>query len=246
LVGSGNGTATFQVGPTPAKHHFRITPTAAAPGDYYLATGVDVSVTADATTDATAVLPYNRENARFTERTWEIEGINVTKANNVRPATMFGLPVVGGLNALTATRVKAANDWFDDNANVTPADRTAARASIVSLVGRVKRTQSRGTYSNHSTGCAVDINPSEASLQNWHVKKDDRRHAKAMKLFNEVVSQPSVFDRLVSTLAGLVVPGVGNLSPFAGFDVWTERDRDRLLMASERFNASFPTTSSPS
>ena len=44
-----------------------------------------------------------------------------------------------------------------------------------------------------------------------------------MKLFNEVVSQPSVFDRLVSTLARLVFPGVGNLSPFAGFDVWTER-----------------------
>jgi hypothetical protein len=86
----------------------------------------------------------------------------------------------------------------------------------------------------------VDINPSEASLQNWHVKKDDNRHAKAMKLFSTVVSQPSVFDRLVTTLAGLVVPGVGNLSPFAGFDVWTERDRDRLLIASERFNRFFP------
>jgi hypothetical protein len=109
----------------------------------------------------------------------------------------------------------------------------------VSIAGRVKRAQSSGLFSNHSTGVAVDINPRQDSLQNWHVKKTDKHHATAMRLFNKVVSQPSAFDALATSLAKLFVPGV-NLSAFKDFDIWKERDRDRLLEASQRFNSFFP------
>jgi hypothetical protein len=239
VVATADTTATFEVSPTPAKRTFTVRPKAAAPGDYFLPAKAKVTVEADKTVEATVTLPYNRENARFTERTWEVKGIDVAKANKVSSATLFGKSVVGGLNDLTATKVKAANDWFTTNVT-DPAEVKAAQASIVSIVGRVKRTQSRGTYSNHSTGVAVDINPSNESLQNWHVKKGDKHHAKAMKVFNTVVSQPSLLDQIATGLARMVYPGAPNLSPFKDFDVWMERDRDRLLEASERFNAFFP------
>jgi hypothetical protein len=238
VVATADTTATFEVSPTPAKRTFTVVPKATKPDDYFLAKSTKVDVEADKTVEATVTLPYNRDNIRFTERTWEVEGIDVAKANNVTSATLFGKSVSGGLNKLTETKVKDANDWFDKN--VTAAEKTAATASILSIAGRVKRTQSRGTYSNHSTGVAVDINPSNESLQNWHVKKDDKHHAKAMKVFNTVVSQPSLLDQMVTAFARMVYPGAPDLSPFKGFDVWKERDRDRLLEASERFNAFFP------
>jgi D-alanyl-D-alanine carboxypeptidase len=231
-------TATFDVAASPASHKLKVVPKAAAPGDYFLPKSKTVKVDPDKTTKATITLPYNRSNSRFTERTWELAGIDTAKANNVKSATLFGRDVIGGLNDLVLPKVTAANNWF--TTNVTPAEQKAARESIVSLAGRVKRTQSRGTYSNHSTGTAVDINPSDPSLQNWHVKKSDKRHARAMKVFNKVVSQPSVFDAFATTLGKLLFPGAGDLSAFKGFNVWTERDRDRLLAASKRFNDFFP------
>jgi hypothetical protein len=239
VVATADTTATFEVSPTPAAHTFTVKPKAAAPGDYFLPGKAKVTVEADKTTEATVTLPYNRENARFTERTWDVKGIDVAKANNVTSATLFGKSVIGGLNKLAEKRIDATNKWFNDNVK-DPAEVKAAQDSIVSIVGRVKRTQSRGTYSNHSTGVAVDINPSNESLQNWHVKKDDKHHAKAMKVFNTVVSQPSLLDQIVTGLARLVYPGAPLLSPFKDFDVWKERDRDRLLEASERFNNFFP------
>jgi hypothetical protein len=238
VVATSDTPATFEVSPTPTSRTFTVVPKATEPDDYFLPKSTKVNVEADKTVEATVTLPYNRDNIRFTERTWEAEGVDVAKANNVTSATLFGKSVSGGLNKLTETKVKDANDWFDKN--VTAAEKTAAQASILSIAGRVKRTQSRGTYSNHSTGVAVDINPSNESLQNWHVKKDDKHHAKAMKVFNTVVSQPSLLDQMVTAFARMVYPGAPDLSPFKGFDVWKERDRDRLLEASQRFNAFFP------
>ncbi|WP_344313331.1 hypothetical protein [Fodinicola feengrottensis] len=237
-VETADTTATFDVPPTPASHTYTVAPKAAAPDDYYLPHSRKVAVEAGKTTEAEVTLPYNRSNVRFTERTWKVAGIDVAKGNNVKAATLFGRSVGGGLNALTSPRVAAANAWFTGNAS--PAEQAAATGSIVSITGQVKRTQSRGTYSNHSTGVAIDINPREDSMQNWHVKKDDKHHAKAMKLFNTVVSQPSLLDTIATALAQIVVPGVGNLSAFRNFDVWTERDRDRLLAASHRFTTFFP------
>lgn len=239
-VATGDTPVTFDVPATPVSHKLTVKPTAAAPGDYFLPKRTAVTVEAGKTTEAAVTLPFNRNNARFTERTWELAGIDVTKANNVAAATLFGKTVIGGLNALVAPKVAAANKWFTDTKNISAADQTAAQTSIVSIVGQVKRTQSRGTYSNHSTGVAIDINPSNETLQNWHVKKSDKHHAQAMKVFNMVVSQQSAFDQLATSLAGLFIPGIGNLSPFKNFDVWKEKDRDRLLQASERFNAFFP------
>jgi hypothetical protein len=45
---------------------------------------------------------------------------------------------------------------------------------------------------------------------------------------------------MITAFARLVYPGAPDLSPFKNFDVWTEGDRDRLLEASQRFNAFFP------
>jgi hypothetical protein len=231
-VASGDTPITFDVMATPADHTFTVVPKAKAPGDYFLAKSTNkVHLTAGETTEAKVTLGFNRENERFTERTWEVAGIDVAKANDVKPATLFDTKVIGGLNALTAGKVTAANNWF--TANVSAADQKAAKDSIVSLVGRVKRAQSRGTFSNHSTGTAIDINPSQESLQNWHVKKNVGRDAAAMKLFNTVVARPTMIEQAFTALFGVD-------SPFKNFDVWTERGRDRLLEASERFNDEFP------
>ena len=230
-------TATVEVAATPKAHTFKVVPKATDPDDYFLPGKTAVEVDPAATRQASVTLPYNRSNARFTERTWEATGISVTKANDIYAATLFGRKVIGGLNKAVEAKVDAANTWF--TTNVSAAEQVAAQTSIVSLAGRVKRTQSRGTFSNHSTGVAVDINPSESSLQNWHVKQDDATHATAMRLFNLIVSQRSLVDEIVNVLAGLVVPGA-DLAPFKDFDVWKERDRDRLLEASERFNTFFP------
>lgn len=238
VIKTADTTATFEVTPSPAKQTFTVKPTASSPDDYFLSKSATVKVEADKTTEASVTLPFNRSNTRFTERTWEVTGLDVTRANNVSSATLFDKKVIGGLNDLVAGKVAAANTWFTTNVK-DPVERAAISASIVSIAGRVKRAQSSGLFSNHSTGVAVDINPRQDSLQNWHIKKTDKHHATAMRLFNKVVSQPSAFDALATSLAKLFVPGV-NLSAFKDFDIWKERDRDRLLEASQRFNSFFP------
>ena len=219
VLATADTTATVEVAAKPKKHTLKVVPTAVEPGDYFLAKKKVVEVDPAATKKVSVTLPYNRSNLRFTERTWEVKGISVDRANDVQSATMFGRRVNGGVNRACEPKVTAANTWF--TTNVSAADQAAAQASIVSLVGQVKRTQSRGTFSNHSTGTAIDINPSESSLQNWHVKKGERQHATAMRVFSTIVAKSGV-------------PALKD------FDVWTERDRDRLLQASERFNTRVP------
>ena len=241
VVKTADKTATIDVSPTPATRTYRVIPTVKSPGDYFLPGKATVKVEADKTTAASVSLPFNRSNKRFTERTWEVSDIDVTLANSVDgSAKLFDKRVSGGVNTLAMPKVRAANEWFANPANVSAADQKAATDSIVSIAGQVKRAQSRGTFSNHSTGVAVDINPRLDSMQNSHIKKKVKHDATAMRVFNTVVSQPSVFDAVVTTLAKLVVPGAGNLSAFKDFDIWKERDRDRLLAASARFNAFFP------
>ena len=140
-VASGDTPITFDVAATPADHTFKVVPKAKAPGDYFLAKSTNkVHVTAGETTEVKVTLGFNRGNERFTERTWEVAGIDVARANDVKPADLFDTKVIGGLNSLTAGKVTAANNWF--RANVSAADQKAAKDSIVSLVGRVKRAQS--------------------------------------------------------------------------------------------------------
>ena len=227
-----------QLNLTPGPHTISVAPTAGAPGDYFLANTQRVVVPAGGGPVA-VTLPFNRDNVRFTERTWVVNNIDPAKANNTGPARLFGLPVNGGLNALTAPRVAATNAWFTDPAHVSPADQATATASIVSIVGTVKRAQTRGTFSNHSTGSAVDINPSSESLQNWHVKKAEARDMRAMGIFNSVVALPTPAEQLLAKVETAFL-GAPLPMPFDAFDVWRERDRDRLLEASQRFNAAFP------
>jgi hypothetical protein len=227
-----------QLNLTPGPHTISVAPTAGAPGNYFLANTQRVVVPAGGGPVA-VTLPFNRDNVRFTERTWVVNNIDPAKANNTGPARLFGLPVNGGLNALTAPRVAATNAWFTDPAHVSPADQAAATASIVSIVGTVKRAQSRGTFSNHSTGAAVDVNPSSESLQNWHVKKAEARDKRAMGIFSNVVSLHTPGEELMAKVEAALF-GNALPMPFDNWDVWRERDRDRLLEASQRFNAAFP------
>ena len=225
-LATANSSATLEL--PPGKHVLRVVPTAKAPADYFRAGKATVVVKPGESVTVVVTLGFNRENARFTERTWEVEGLDITKVNDVTSATLFGVRVIGGLNKLTNAKVAAANAWFDDDKNVTPADREVARASLISVVGQVKRAQSRGTYSNHSTGVAIDINPNEETLQNAHLKKSTGSHAKAVSVFNTVVSQAK------ATTAG------GKVDEFKDFDLWKTKDRDKQLAASARFNALFP------
>ena len=59
--------------------------------------------------------------------------------------------------------------------------------SLVSIGGYNRRTTSAGSFSNHSTGCAVDINENLATYQNMHFKakedgKANKPHVQAMEL----------------------------------------------------------------
>ena len=239
ILATGDTPQVVELPVKPKTHALKVIPTATKPGDYFHAATKKVSVDPSKTTEVAITLPYNRENSRFTERTWEVKGIDVERARlDFTDPKLFGKDVGGGLSTETQASVQAVNDWFFNASNVSEADQKAATESIVSIYGRNKRTTSKGAFSNHSIGVAVDINPREDSLQNWHVERSNNRHAVAMRIFNKVVREPGVDATSIAKVAA-AMPSA-DASPFKDFDIWNEKNSDRLLEASRRFNSQFP------
>jgi hypothetical protein len=224
VLGHGKGSAVVHLPKTPAKHTLRVRPTATATsqGDYYLP-GHSNAIDVTQTTSVDVTLPFNRENQRFTERTWVVKGLDTAKVKDVHVKTLFDHRVQ--VNTRADARVDAANAYLA--AHYQPAEQQVAKNSIISIGGYNLRTQSRGTYSNHSAGVAVDINPNEEFQQNQHMHSGKAPEARAMRVFNET---------LRSSLVHRIFVQLG----FPAFDVWQIDDRDRLLAASQQFNVDFP------
>ena len=86
------------------------------------------------------------------------------------------------------------------------------------------RTTSSGSFSNHSTGCAIDINENLATYQNMHFKaKEDGKkntpHLQTMELVAKVVKRES---------------------GWSSWDPWAETSSAKWLEASDLFNYHFP------
>lgn len=213
-LGTGEGTLTTTL-TKDATYTLRIDFTAMeAPADYYRNAKKKKW---KAVAGSVKLMPgYNRLNQRFYERSWAHEGLDPDKTGKVKSTTMFGRSVT--VNELVQPKVDATNAYFE-SAKLTNAEREAIKKSLVSMGGYNKRTTSTGAYSNHSTGCAVDINAVSDTWQNWHLKKSNRDQKAMMSLVEQVV---------------------GDDADWKDYDPWTEQDHDRILAASQRFNARFP------
>ncbi len=199
-----------------SKHKVRVVPTpAGSDNDFYLPSiAKDFTVSDAGTVDVK--LQYNRSNRWFTDESWEKVGIDPVKAADMTSATMLGQSIQ--VNKKVLPTVKKTNDYFASS-KLSDAERAEVTASIVSMGGYNRRTTSAGAFSNHSIGCAVDINPLIATGQNDHVLKDDKAQARRMELFQHVVRRES---------------------SFSAFDVWAEKDTNRWLEANRLFNFHFP------
>lgn len=213
-LGSGNGTLEVTLVKNTI-YNLRIVFTAMeSPSDYYKNGSKKGWKAAAGTVKVTP--GYNRWNKRFYEQSWTHQGLDPAKTGKITGTTMFGRSI--HVNELVVPKVTATNAYFE-SAKLTDAERQEVKESIVSMGGFAKRTTSSGAYSNHSTGCAVDINAFGDTWQNEHFKKDNAGHASIMSLVQQVV---------------------GDDQDWKDYDPWLERDHDRILAASKRFNARFP------
>ena len=137
-------------------------------------------------------------------RELEKVGIDPAKAADMTTATMLGQSIQ--VNKLVLPTVKKTNEYFASS-KLTDAERAEVTASIMSMGGYNRRTTTAGAFSNHSIGCAVDINALLATGQNDHVLKGDKAQARRMELFQHVVRRES---------------------SFSTFDVWAETDSKKL------------------
>ena len=197
-VGSGDGSLEVKL-VKGTKHDVRVVPTPAARDDDFYLPSVTKKFPAEAgTVDVNLV--YNRSNRWFTDASWEKVGIDPAKAADMTTATMLGQSIQ--VNKLVLPTVKKTNDYFASS-KLTDAERAEVTASIMSMGGYNRRTTTAGAFSNHSIGCAVDINALIATGQNDHVLKGDKAQARRMELFQHVVRRES---------------------SYSTFDVWAETD----------------------
>ena len=188
--------------------------------DYYDPRSVTIKKAAAGDFDVR--LGYNRENQYFTDESWEAVGIDPVKARKVKRVPMLGKDVL--VNELVIPTVDATNKYFDDKTKLTDDDRKEIKDSLVSIGGYNRRTTSSGSFSNHSTGCAVDINENLETFQNMHFKakndegKKNTPHLQAFELIAKVVALES---------------------GWASWDPWKETDTDKWLEASRLFNRHF-------
>ncbi|MDA0166551.1 hypothetical protein OM076_40180 [Solirubrobacter ginsenosidimutans] len=208
-AGSGDGSLDLEL-VKGSKHEVKIVPTG---DDYYRA--ASKKITAEAGTKDIK-LGYNRENRNFTDQSWEHQGLDATKAGDVTGDTLLGFRVT--VNKLVQPTVTKTNNYFNSN-KLTDADRAEIKASLLFIQGYNRRTTSTGAFSNHSTGCAIDMNVNEATSQNDHFKDDEGKFKSRMELFAHVV---------------------GRESGWGSWDGWAEKDTKKWLEASRLFNVHFP------
>jgi hypothetical protein len=218
--GTGDGSLEIDL-VKDSTHEIRVVPAPASKDlDYYEARTATIKKAAAGEFDVR--LGYNRENQYFTDESWEAVGIDPAKARKVKSTKLLGRDVL--VNELVIPTVDATNRYFDDKTKLTDQDRQEIKDSLVSIGGYNRRTTSSGSFSNHSTGCAIDINENLATYQNMHFKKkedgkDNKPHLQAMELIAKVVKRES---------------------GWSSWDPWAETDTGKWLEASDLFNQHFP------
>ena len=216
-VGSGDGSLEIDL-VKDSKHDIRVVPTPASKDlDYYEPRTVTLKKAAAGDFDVR--LGYNRENQYFTDESWEAVGIDPVKAGKVKSVDLLGKKVL--VNELVIPTVDATNKHFNDKTKVSDEERKEITDSLVSIGGYNRRTTSSGSFSNHSTGCAIDINENLETFQNMHFKaKEDGKkntpHLQTMELVAKVVKRESgwsSWDPWAETELGQVAGGLGPLQP---------------------------------
>ncbi len=201
------------------KYSVKVVPTATGADEYYESAHREELVAKEQTVDVK--LKYNRENIRFTQESWEKAGLDQTKVGDVETVPMLGRNVT--VNKLVKPTVDKTNQYFNSNA-LTDDEREAVKKSLVKMGGYNKRTTSEGDFSNHSIGCAVDINENMDTRQSHHWKKTSKVKSttgdvRLMNTFAKVVRRESGWDK---------------------WDPWAEMDAKDWLEANELFEKHFP------
>jgi hypothetical protein len=226
-VAEGDGSGT-EIRIKPArknKYTITIIPSAAKPANYYSRTIIKKAVKLTLSDDkltatATIAIPLkfnskHRENKEFVEQVWKERKIDPVKAGDITTAKLFNKTIK--VNKLVTSTVDQTNEYF--NSKVPKDKQQEVLASIISIGGYNKRLTSAGTFSNHSTGCAVDINAFLPTKQNHHWKEKDgtkpATEAQLLNLVKEVVRGEKGWDR---------------------YDPWSEKQPGRILEASTLFN----------
>ncbi len=191
------------------RYKITVTPTAAAPQDRYRKTAAIVSD--KASTEASVNLKVNRWNKKNVDTVWESKGIDPDKAKKTKTVTLLTRRVT--VNELVVPRVDATNAEF---AKLPEEEQKEVVDSIVVMGGYAYRTTSSGGYSNHSTGCAVDVNYHGPTMQNHHFKKKNPGH------------QAAFAERVIKTD-----------SSFTKYDIAKATD-ETVLAASKAFETQFP------
>jgi len=141
-----------------------LTPTAAAPHNRYARTTHQVSVGASESRKSASIgLGVNRWNANNVADVWKDVGIDPVKAADTVSTTLFGRRIT--VNRLVQPRVDRTNALY---AALPPETQAEILDSIAIMGGYAMRTTSTGVFSNHSIGCAIDINYNMDTRQNFH------------------------------------------------------------------------------
>ncbi len=204
----------FTLNPAP-EVRITVTPTAEKPEDRYMKTVKKAKVPDTEAKESrhTIVLKVNRENEKNVVDVWKKKGIDPAKAGKVTSQTLLGRKVQ--LNVACESTVEKTNTAFE---KLDDAKKTEVKDSIVRLGGYNKRTTAKGGFSNHSVGCAIDINYNMPTKQNHHFFKKKSRDARLLAFVQKVV-------RTDPTLAD--------------FDIWKSKGQTQLD-ASKAFGRLFP------
>lgn len=113
-------------------------------------------------------LEVNRDNWIHVDASWTQKKINRDLALAVTQTKFLGKSIT--VNNLTLPKVKTTQAAMEAN----KADYPRIIASIAKIGSRVLRTKtgSGGAYSNHSLGCALDVNEYMPTMQNHHFLKE--------------------------------------------------------------------------
>lgn len=222
--GAGDGSATILVD-WKSKYSITITPRFNSkpdtnPDKMYVKTTESKNNTASKTNGDPAnltlniKLKVNRWNFTHVLTSWTKEGVVRAKAEDVVTKTFLGKKVT--INKLVESRVISTQAAF----NALPAgELDRIKLSILKIGSRTLRTMTgtEGIFSNHSLGCALDVNENMSSKQNHHFLESTEQ--KLLVLVQEVVREQ--------------VPG------WSTFDIVADRGI-RQLDASDHFTREFP------
>lgn len=130
----------------------------------------------------TIKLNVNRWNLTHVHNSWINEGVVRSKAEDVINKTFLGKNVT--INKLVESKLISTQAQFD----ALPANELERiKLSILKIGSRTLRTMTgtEGTFSNHSLGCAFDVNENMDTKQNHHFLESDEQ--KLLKLVEEVI-----------------------------------------------------------